>query len=148
VKPGAAGDAAAAAALTERALRARDRAYAPYSRYLVGSAVLAGGEVYEGANVENASYGLASCAERNAVIQAVLAGRREIEAVCVATASSPPAAPCGMCLQTLNEFAPDPKAVRVILVNPEGERTDHTLADLFPHGFRREQLGPAAGDED
>jgi cytidine deaminase len=126
--------------LAARALGARDRAYAPYSGFFVGSAVLAGGRVFEGANVENASYGLASCAERNAVIAAVLAGERAVEAVAVATPSSPPAAPCGMCLQTLNEFSPDPRAVRVILVNPEGERRDHTLADLFPHGFRKEQL--------
>jgi cytidine deaminase len=122
--------------LMRAALDARARAYAPYSRYQVGAAVAAGGQVYAGANVENASYGLALCAERNAVAQAVLAGARELEAVAVATETSPPAPPCGMCLQTLAEFSPDPARVRVLLGNPRGERREFTLAQLLPHGFR------------
>jgi cytidine deaminase len=137
VKPGARDS-----ELARRALAARQLAYAPYSKYLVGCAVLAGGEVFAGANVENASYGLACCAERAAVVQAVLAGHRELEAVAVATQSSPPAAPCGMCLQTLSEFTGDPAKLRVLLVNADGERRDFTLAELFPQGFRREQLTP------
>lgn len=126
--------------LIERALAARHRAYAPYSAYDVGCALVAGGQVFEGANIENCSYGLALCAERTAAAHAVFAGHRHIEVVAVATESSPPAAPCGMCLQTLNEFAADPAAMRVLLANPQGERRQHTLAELFPHGFRREQL--------
>lgn len=126
--------------LVERALAARETAYAPYSNYLVGCSLSAGGAVFDGANVENASYGLATCAERNAVVQAVLAGHRQLDIVAVATQSSPPAAPCGLCLQTINEFADDPARVRVILVNPKGERRDFTLEELFPHGFRPEQL--------
>lgn len=127
-------------ALVQRALSARETAYAPYSSYRVGCAVSAGGDIFDGANVENASYGLATCAERNAVVRAVLAGHRQIDVVAVATQSSPPAAPCGLCLQTINEFADDPTAVRVILVNPAGERKQYTLKELFPHGFRPEQL--------
>src|SRR5690606_30463240 len=124
-------------ALIAAAVAARDRAYAPYSGYDVGCAVLAGGKVYAAANLENASYGLAVCAERNTVARAVFDGHRNLEVVAVATRSSPPAPPCGMCLQVLLEFADDPATVRVLLVNPDGERRDFTLADLIPHGFVR-----------
>jgi cytidine deaminase len=128
-------------ALIARALAARQRAYAPYSRYLVGSAVeVVGGDVFEGSNVENASYGLAICAERSAITAAVNAGHRQIARIAVATESSPPAAPCGVCLQTINEFSADPAAVRVILANPDGQTREFSLAQLFPHGFRGEQL--------
>jgi cytidine deaminase len=125
-------------ALLAVALEAKDRAYAPYSRFHVGAAALAGGKIHPGANVENASYGLSLCAERSAVAHAVLEGARTIDAIAVASDISPPAAPCGMCLQTLAEFAPDPKKLRVVLGNPRGERRAFTLADLLPHGF-----GPA-----
>ena len=64
----------------------------------------------------------------------------------VATDSSPPAAPCGICLQTLSEFAGDPAALRIVLVNPAGERRELSLAELLPHGFRREQLTTRDGD--
>ena len=126
--------------LVARALAARETAYAPYSTYRVGCAVAAGGELFSAANVENASYGLAACAERNAIVQAVLAGHRRIDAIAVATESEPPAAPCGMCLQTLNEFVDDPAALVVLLANPDGGRSEYTLAQLFPHGFRPAQL--------
>ena len=126
--------------LIAHALQVRERAYAPYSGYPVGCALYADGAIYQGANVENASYGLALCAERSAVAAAVAAGARSIQEVAVATSSSPPAAPCGMCLQTLTEFAADPHAVRVALVNPEGERRTVTLAECLPYGFRRDQL--------
>jgi cytidine deaminase len=128
--------------LVARALEARKSAYAPYSGYAVGCALSAGGAIHEGANMENSSYGLALCAERGAVSRAVFAGARQVDAVAVATASSPPAAPCGMCLQTLTEFADDPAELRVILVNPAGERRELRLVELLPHGFRREQLTP------
>jgi cytidine deaminase len=130
-------------ALIEQAERARERAYAPYSRYQVGAALLAGGHIYPGANIENATYGLTICAERAAVAGAVMAGVHNIEAVAVVTSSSPPAAPCGMCLQTLREFSGDPRALRVLLVNTAGERRDFTLADLLPYGFDRSQLTTA-----
>jgi cytidine deaminase len=127
-------------ALIAAALAARGRAYAPYSGYQVGCAIVADGRLVEGANVENASYGLAICAERNAVTRAVIDGARAVERVAVATQSSPPAAPCGMCLQTLLEFADEPERVTVMLVNPAGERRTFTLAELIPHGFVKRQL--------
>lgn len=127
-------------ALVQLARDARRHAYAPYSAYPVGCTVRAGNTVYSGANIENASYGLTICAERAALVQAVLAGVRELDVVAVATASSPPASPCGMCLQSLIEFCSDPAAMRVILTNDEGERRDLTLAELLPHAFTPRQL--------
>ncbi len=127
--------------LLAAALAAKARAYAPYSRFHVGAAVAAGGKVYAGANVENASYGLAVCAERAAVVRAVFEGGvRHLDAVAVASDISPPAAPCGMCLQTLAEFSDDPARTRVLLGNPAGERRAYTLAELLPHGFRPADL--------
>lgn len=126
--------------LAARALEAQKRSYSPYSGYSVGCAISAGGAIHESANVENASYGLAVCAERGAVVHAVVAGARELDAVAVATNSSPPAAPCGMCLQTLNEFTRDPAALRILLVNPSGERRELSLAELLPYGFRGDEL--------
>jgi cytidine deaminase len=135
---GAAGD---DAALLARAVAARDLAYAPYSGYRVGAvAVAATGEVFDGANVENASYGLSICAERNAIAAMVLAGKRALAAVYVATESSPPASPCGMCRQTLLEFCDDPATVRVVSTNPAGERAEWTVAELIPAGFTGKQL--------
>jgi cytidine deaminase len=129
------------AELVAAALAARDRAYAPYSDYKVGAVIVTeAGEVYTGANVENASYSLAVCAERNAIIRMVLDGGSKPRAVYVATASSPPASPCGSCRQVLLEFSEDPAAVRVISVNPEGERCEWTVAELIPAGFTGRQL--------
>lgn len=120
-------------ALIEEAKAARARAYAPYSHYPVGAAVRAdNGKIYRGANVENASYGLALCAERNAVAQAILDGAKQIVALAVVTSTSPPAAPCGMCRQTLAEFARD---LPIALCNDAGERSDTTLAEILPRAF-------------
>lgn len=126
--------------LVEQALAARSRAYAPYSGYQVGCVVVAGGIVYRGANVENASHGLTICAERTTICDAVLEGGRTLDVVVVATQSSPPASPCGMCLQTMTEFCDDPEALRIVLANPGGERREFTLAQLLPFGFRKDQL--------
>jgi cytidine deaminase len=125
--------------LIEAARHVRVNAYAPYSHYAVGAAVRGGsGRVYAGANVENASFGLALCAERSAVAAAIAAGEKTLTAAAVVTATSPPAAPCGMCRQVLAEFADD--ALPLALVNDAGERQDTTLAALLPHAFRRDDL--------
>lgn len=126
--------------LIAAAVAARDHAYAPYSDYKVGCAVLAGDDVFTGANIENASYGLAMCAERVAVAQAVLAGHRVIDTVVVATSSSPPATPCGLCRQTLNEFLRPGADMRVLVVNPEGEKREYAFTELFPAGFTGDQM--------
>jgi len=121
--------------LIAAATEAQTRAYAPYSGFRVGAAVRADGRIYRGANVENATYGLSVCAERNAVIAAVLDGHPAIEAIAVVSDASPPASPCGMCRQTLLEFAGDPARVRVIAINHAGETAEWTVAELIPDGF-------------
>lgn len=114
-------------------MRARRSAYAPYSRFRVGAAVRAAGRLHAGANVENASYGLTVCAERAAVAAAIAAGARRVDAVAIASGTSPPTPPCGACLQTLAEFAgPD---LPVVLVGPRGRRAETTLGALLPRAF-------------
>jgi cytidine deaminase len=122
------------ARLVGAARRAAKRAHAPYSRFHVGAAVLAGGAIHAGCNVENASYGLTVCAERNAVAAAVLAGARRLDAVVVV----PPTPPCGMCLQTLAEFGS--AALPVILVGARGARVELTLGELLPRAFSKRFL--------
>jgi cytidine deaminase len=119
--------------LVAAAQRAAASAYAPYSKFRVGAAVLDdNGRMYSGANVENSSYGLTICAERAAVFAAVAAGCRRIKAVAVFARTPRLTPPCGACLQVISEFGPD----AVILLS-NGRRTDeHRLRDLLPLGFR------------
>jgi cytidine deaminase len=119
--------------LAAAALAAREWAYAPYSGYRVGAALaLDDGEVITGSNVENRLPALAVCAERVAVCRAVAGGFTGFQALVVATASSPPAPPCGLCLETLAEFVAD---LPILLVNPEGEHEEVSLTQLLPHRF-------------
>lgn len=119
--------------LLEQAKKAREKAYAPYSRFKVGAAILAkSGRVYAGCNVENASFGLACCAERVALFSAVAAGEREFTDLVVLTDGAEPATPCGACRQALNEFAPD---LRVVTANLEGKKYRYLLKELLPHAF-------------
>jgi len=122
--------------LAERARDASRRAYMPYSRFAVGAAVeSATGRQFSGCNVENASFGLTICAERNAVFQMVAAGERELVRVVIYTPTPEPTSPCGACRQVLFEFGPDAEVVSVC--DGEGElRT--TVRELLPRGF-----GPA-----
>ncbi len=127
-------------ALEALALAAQRKSYAPYSKFRVGAAVQMSGELFDGANVENASYGLSICAERTAVFAAVLAGAHRLEAVAVCSDASPPSSPCGACRQVLLEFAPDPTTVTVTAINARGERRVWTLAELIPDGFSGREL--------
>lgn len=126
--------------LIARAIEAQRKAYAPYSTFSVGAALQMSGQIFDGANIENASYGLSMCAERTAIFAAVAAGARSLEAVAVCTSSSPPSSPCGACRQVLLEFADDPHAVVVTSVNPAGEARSWTLAQLIPDGFNGREL--------
>jgi cytidine deaminase len=119
--------------LIRLALAARNRAYAPYSGFRVGAAVLASsGKIYSGANVENATFGATICAERSAVSAAVSAGERRLVAVVIATGTTPPSPPCGICRQVLAEFGP---GMTVILVNKRGETVETDLTTLLPMNF-------------
>lgn len=120
----------------------RERAYAPYSRFRVGAAVLtAGGRVVPGANVENASYPLSACAERTAVQRAVTEGNdREIRAVAVVSSSGQETWPCGGCRQILHEFGPGSV---VITEDSEGAPVTRTLRALLPDAFGPEDLPPS-----
>ncbi len=120
--------------LVAKARAARLRAWAPYSGFRVGAAVRAGRRTFTGANVENASYGLTICAERAAVVAAVLAGARDLGAVAVASDTVPPTPPCGACLQTLAEFAGP--GLPVTLSGGRGSRVETTLGELLPRAFR------------
>jgi cytidine deaminase len=126
--------------LEAHAIAAQKNAYAPYSKFKVGAAVKMTGSVFTGVNVENASYPLGVCAERNAIAAAVLAGARDLEAVAVCTDASPPAAPCGGCRQVLSEFAAHPGSVTIVAVNNKGEKRSWTLAELLPDSFSGKEL--------
>ena len=120
------------ARLVESARTARANAHAPYSGCRVGAAVLADtGSVYAGCNVENASYGLAICAERNAVASAVAAGERRFVGAVVVTDATPPWSPCGACRQVLAEFGDFP----VVLANLAGVTVNTSVAELLPRAF-------------
>jgi len=122
------------ARLVAAARAVRPRAHAPYSRFTVGAAVRdEAGRIHVGCNVENASYGLTVCAERNALAAAVAAGARAVRAVAVATGTRPPSSPCGACRQVLAELGnPD---TRVLLAGPRGAPEETTLGALLPRSF-------------
>jgi cytidine deaminase len=127
--------------LIARAALAREYAYAPYSKYRVGAALLtSSGRVFLGANVENAVYSLTVCAERSAVFKAVSDGEQEFEAIAVYTSNG--GGPCGACRQVLREFAPD---LPVYIADVDGNYREATVAELLPDSFGPEFL---EGDED
>jgi cytidine deaminase len=128
----------ALARLVRAARQARRRAYAPYSGFKVGAAVLAGGAVFPGANVENASYPVGICAERAALAAAAVSGARRIDAVAVASGTTEPTPPCGMCLQALAELGAP--SLPVVLVGAGGGRVETTLRELLPRAFGKRFL--------
>ena len=123
--------------LIEAAVQARQWAYAPYSHYSVGAAVLtSSGRIYDGVNVENASYPNGICAERVAVFKAISEGERKFTAVAVVTSNG--GTPCGACRQVLSEFGLD---IHVILANPQGDLlSESPLSDLLPGAFGPQDL--------
>lgn len=123
-------------ALLALAREAMKRSYSPYSHYPVGAALLcADGRIFQGCNIENASFGLTNCAERTAMFKAVSEGATEFTAIAIASTISAPW-PCGACRQVLNEFAP---GIRV-LVTWDGGQDEMSLNDLLPHGFGPKSL--------
>jgi len=125
------------AELISMAAAARQRAYAPYSRFKVGAAVrTAGGRVYTGANIENASYPLSHCAERVAIHKAVSEGHRRIGTLAVVADGRAPAMPCGACRQVMAEFG----VRRVIIATPAGGKRVRTLRQLLAEPFLPERL--------
>lgn len=124
--------------LRERALGAMARAYAPYSGFRVGAALLAtDGSITEGCNVENASFPAGMCAERGAVSAAVARGIRDFDSITIATEADEPTPPCGICRQVLEEFAP---RLLVISVTADGREARWTLDELLPRAFTPKSL--------
>ncbi|HXL03729.1 MAG: cytidine deaminase [Firmicutes bacterium] len=120
---------------------AREHAYAPYSRFKVGAALLGrSGKVYTGCNVENASYPAGTCAERCAVGKAVSEGEREFTDIAVIGDSEGPCAPCGICRQVLSEFNP---YMRVIMTNLRGDTRVCAVSELLPGAFAKTDLRDA-----
>jgi cytidine deaminase len=123
-------------ALIQAAIQAAENAYAPYSHYRVGAALLTeSGKVYQGCNVENAAYGSSICAERTAILKAVSEGERQFKALAVATQNG--GAPCGSCRQVMREFAAD---MPVIITDFEGHTRLTSLQQLLPDSFGPENL--------
>ena len=123
--------------LINQALKAatevRERAWAPYSNFKVGSALIdSEGEIHIGCNVENASYGLTQCAERSAITAATAAGKRNIECCVVVTNTPEPVTPCGACRQVLFECNPH---MIVVCATTSGTEKQHTLQQLLPDAF-------------
>lgn len=124
------------AELIASALAARQRAYAPYSNFKVGAALLGkSGQVYTGCNVENAAYGPSMCAERTAIFKAVSEGERQFQAIAIVTENG--VSPCGTCRQVMLEFAPD---MTVIIADIQGNTRLTSVRDLLPDGFTPDQL--------
>ena len=122
--------------LLESARHAQSKAYAPYSGYIVGAAILSRtGNVYLGANIENASYGATICAERTAIGNMVMGGDTEILAIAVVTKDE--GYPCGICLQAINEFCSDPNLCEIVVPSKSGFLI-HTLHELAPNLWRSE----------
>ena len=125
--------------LRERAAAAMEHAYAPYSGFRVGAALLGSdGSVSDGCNVENAAYPAGICAERSALAAAVARGVRDFTAIVICTESETPTPPCGMCRQVLVEFAPQ---LAVVSVTRGGAEAQWSMSDLLPEAFTPTSLG-------
>jgi cytidine deaminase len=118
---------------------AMKNAYCRYSDFPVGAAVLtADDKIFAGCNVENASYGLTMCAERNAIFQAIAKGHRDLKAVVVVTPTEQATPPCGACRQVINEFNPE---ADIFIFGPDNVGQQFKLSGLLPHAFGPQNLG-------
>lgn len=125
--------------LHTEAVRVRELAHAPYSKFKVGAALQAkSGKVFSGCNVENASYGGTVCAERTAIFKAVSTGDKQFTRIVVVTNAKKPAPPCGFCLQVLAEFCDD--NFEVVLATPKKVHSRYKLKQLLPKAFRSDYL--------
>jgi len=133
--------------LINAAMAARERAYAPYSKYKVGAAILTrDGRYYTGCNIENASYSLTCCAERVALFKAVSGGERHFVAIAVTAGTEEYCVPCGACRQALVEFGGE---IKVFMANKEGAYKVSTVAELLPAAFKldnAEQMSASSGN--
>ena len=124
--------------LVEQARSAQQRSYSPYSNFRVGAALQgASGKVYQGCNVENASYRVTTCAEQGAIASAVASGEQQFTRLAIIADSDEPAAPCGACRQTLVEFAPD---LEIYSVGRTGATQRWNINELIPMAFTRKSL--------
>ena len=122
----------------EYAKKARNNAYAPYSHFLVGAALVTkDGKIFTGCNIENASFGLTVCAERVAIFKAVSEGERDFDFLVVVTDTDPPAFPCGACRQVIREFGKD---IEVVVANLKGDMIKKSLSEILPNSFGPEDL--------
>lgn len=120
--------------LIEISISAQEFAYAPYSQFKVGAALLCtDGSVYTGCNIENSTYGATNCAERTAVFKAVSEGKREFSAIAITSSGGKLTFPCGICRQVLSEFSPE---MRVILSDNDDNIKTFSLSELIPHSFK------------
>jgi cytidine deaminase (EC 3.5.4.5) len=122
----------------KQAIEAMENAYAPYSKFKVGAALLTkSGKIYTGCNIENSSYGASVCAERVAIFKAVSEGEHDFELLVVATKTEEPSPPCGICRQVISEFSND---LPIILVNDKGSIIETNINKLLPFPFLKEKL--------
>jgi cytidine deaminase len=125
--------------LIDEAKRARERAYAPYSKFGVGAALLTtDGKVYHGCNIENAAYSMCNCAERTALFKAYSEGDKQFHMLAVVADTERPCSPCGACRQVISELCS--KDMKVILSNLKGDILEITVEDLLPGAFSPEDL--------
>jgi cytidine deaminase len=125
--------------LVQEAMKAREKAYAPYSKFQVGAALLTqDGKVYHGCNVENAAYPLCNCAERTALFAAYADGVHEFARIAIVADTPGPCSPCGACRQVISELCPPD--MEVVMSNLKGDTKSMTVAELLPGAFNQEDL--------
>ena len=124
--------------LIDKAKEAREQAYAPYSNFLVGAAIVGeSGKFYTGCNIENSSFGLSICAERVALFKAVSEGEKKIKMLALVTNTKTLIWPCGGCRQVLSEFNPE---MLIVSDNLKGQREEKKLSEIFPEAFDHQSL--------